>query len=61
MIELKFARDFDEKHKRGTAVKIDKIKADKSFGLGIKVRVVGSFPKPRYISLGWFFRDEDLR
>ena len=65
MIEMKLVSQFDDKDglRVGDKLKIDKIAYDETHAMNFKVRVVGFWKRPTYISIAWFFKapNEPLR
>lgn len=51
-----FKANFDAKRVKGYQVEIDKILYDPNYGDNYKVRVVGEWKRPRWLSIVWFTR-----
>jgi hypothetical protein len=54
-MKLKFNKDLDFKRKKGYEIEVDKITYDPNrYALGVGVRVVGEWSRPRWFTILWF-------
>ena len=53
-MKMKFVEDFDDKHKKGFEVEVDKIRYDPAVTGLYAVRVISIWKKPTWLAIAWF-------